>query len=111
MHTFKFSKCAWCGLYLDLRVFHSEGPDTYAVSTDVYGQIIVFVHVSITGKLSEDPRFIRSLVPDVVICCYPRLAKRLYPGLPIAGNWRGKTRVYGTGNDCLLHIEEKHHEA
>ena len=107
MFTFQFSQTAWLGMCLDFRLLWGKGQtDGCLQVVDKDGQSLVLTHAGSTGLLYESPDFIRSLDPDVVICCFPRQAKRLYPDLPILGNWPAKTYAHGCGVDHVLCIEE-----
>lgn len=107
MHIFKFDRPEWFGLCMDMQLVWGNGSkESYVQAVDTDGQRLVFVHAGATGVLGERLSLIRSLEPDVVICCFPRQAKRLYPDLPVLGNWPAKTRAHGCGMDHVLCIEE-----
>lgn len=106
MYAFKFRKSMMFGLILDLRALDHPDARGHAIAYDTKGQRLVFVHTRPTGALCEKVSLIHSLEPDVVICCHPHQTKRLYPNLPILGDWLSRTHVHGTDIDCVLHIEE-----
>lgn len=108
MFTFELSQPVWFSLVLDMRLMcMSDVPPVYIQTTDKNGTLLVFAHADKNGVLRDvNLDAVRVLKPDVFVCCYPRQAKRLYPDLPIIGNWDVKTHTHGSGIDCLLHVEE-----
>ena len=106
MPAFQFAESTWALLVADVRVLCEVEQEGCFEATDIYGQKIVFAHAGPSGLLAERPARIRSLKPDAVVCCYPHQAKRLYPDLPIVGNWSSKTHVHGSGANYILSIEE-----
>lgn len=63
------------------------------------GALLMITHASEDGKFKHGilPAHLRA---DIIICCYPGLAKKRYPQLAFVGDWEMPTKARVIG-DCL----------
>jgi len=64
--------------------FHSDG-----------GNIVLILHANEDGDIAglDDVLAYLPVTPDVVVCCYPAAVLRQNAGLPVVGDWEGKTII------------------
>jgi hypothetical protein len=59
-------------------------------------QVVLVTHCTADGQL---PHLAEALgvmpKPDMVVCCFPAIAKERHPELPIYGDWHGESRIEG----------------